>query len=401
MVNHSSYPDLNLKERRDRSLLRGHPWVFSGAIASRSDHLKIGDIVNICDSQGRFLATGYWSDGSIAIKILSFRREKIDQEFWIRALTNAVRLRERLGLFDNQETCAFRLVHGEGDSLPGVIIDLYDKTAVVQLHSVALRPQLEFIVNALSVVLSKRLLGIIDKSIFNTQDNERNGEGSSPNSNLLWGEAGSPIIRENSLNFKVDWKDGQKTGFFLDQRENRELLKRYSAGKDILNTFCYSGAFSIYGLAGGASSVTSLDASKRAIELAEENISLNKFNGSHRAICSDYFTFIKECPDKYDVVILDPPAFAKHRSAVDEAIKGYTNINYYAIKTLRPCGLLMTYSCSQLVGLEVFWRAIQEASNRAGRCVRIVGRMHQSACHPVSIAHPEGDYLKGFLLSVD
>ena len=378
---------------------RFHPWVFSGAIARVEGEPEEGEVVDVYTSQKEFIACGHFQVGSIAVRVLSFRQETIDHAFWVRRLEVAKDLRRALGLIGNPQNNTYRLVHGEGDNLPGLIIDVYDHTAVMQAHSAGMHVYRMEIADALSEVMGDVIQNIYYKS-----------ETTLPfKADLLATEngfikGGSPenIAMENGLKFHVDWLKGQKTGFFVDQRENRHLLERYAKGRNVLNMFCYTGGFSFYAMRGGANLVHSVDSSAKAIDLTNENVELN-FPGDarHQAFAEDAFKFLDRMGDQYDLIILDPPAFAKHRDALRNALRGYTKLNAKAFEKIRPGGILFTFSCSQVVNKQDFRNAVFTAASQSGRSVRILHQLTQPGDHPVNIYHPEGEYLKGLVLYVE
>lgn len=378
---------------------RFHPWVFSGAIARVEGEPEEGEVVDVYTSQKEFIACGHFQVGSIAVRVLSFRQETIDHAFWVRRLEVAKDLRRALGLIGNPQNNTYRLVHGEGDNLPGLIIDVYDHTAVMQAHSAGMHVYRMEIADALSEVMGDVIQNIYYKS-----------ETTLPfKADLLATEngfikGGSPenIAMENGLKFHVDWLKGQKTGFFVDQRENRHLLEHYAKGRNVLNMFCYTGGFSFYAMRGGANLVHSVDSSAKAIDLTNENVELN-FPGDarHQAFAEDAFKFLDRMGDQYDLVILDPPAFAKHRDALRNALRGYTKLNAKAFEKIRPGGILFTFSCSQVVNKQDFRNAVFTAAAQSGRSVRILHQLTQPGDHPVNIYHPEGEYLKGLVLYVE
>ena len=444
--------EVYLKKGKGESLKRFHPWVFSGAVEKivTDGNLKEGDVVEVYSSQREFMGIGHYQVGSIAVRILSFTRCKIDFDFWRNALMQALLMRRKLGLapqgtdaqqgVDAQQgadvrqqalvqqptgaTTAYRLVHGEGDMLPGLIIDIYDRTAVIQAHSAGMFRAKEEICRALLDIYGSSLEAVYDKS-----------SGTAPykagldlNDGYLYraadytGDSADSFILENDNKFYVNWVEGQKTGFFLDQRNNRELVRRYAKGKRVLNLFCYTGGFSIYALAGGALSVDSVDCSKRAIELANANVALNfpdaagthnvigthnvvgtpDIVGTHNGICEDAMDFLRNVePEKYDLMIVDPPAFAKHRGALDNALRAYKRLNAAAISKVAKGGLVFTFSCSQVVDKNDFALAVFSAAAMSGRRVKILHRLTQPEDHPVNIYHPEGEYLKGLVLYVE
>ena len=378
---------------------RFHPWVFSGAIARVEGEPEEGEVVDVYTSQKEFIACGHFQVGSIAVRVLSFRQETIDHAFWVRRLEVAKDLRRALGLIGNPQNNTYRLVHGEGDNLPGLIIDVYDHTAVMQAHSAGMHVYRMEIADALSEVMGNVIQNIYYKS-----------ETTLPfKADLLATEngfikGGSPenIAMENGLKFHVDWLKGQKTGFFVDQRENRHLLEHYAKGRNVLNMFCYTGGFSFYAMRGGANLVHSVDSSAKAIDLTNENVELN-FPGDarHQAFAEDAFKFLDRMGDQYDLIILDPPAFAKHRDALRNALRGYTKLNAKAFEKIRPGGILFTFSCSQVVNKQDFRNAVFTAAAQSGRSVRILHQLTQPGDHPVNIYHPEGEYLKGLVLYVE
>lgn len=392
--------EIKLKKGKEESLLRRHPWLFSGAIhSSVGGEAEDGDIVDVISSEGQFLGRGHCGIGSIAVRILTFDREEIDQHWWDTRIKDALGMRRTLGLVDSPSTTCYRLVHGEGDMLPGLIIDIYGQTAVIQAHTIGMYLSRDKISQALRNAYGESLAAIYDKSSGTVPSNS----GIEVVDGYLWGTSGDELVVENSRKFYANWEDGQKTGFFIDQRENRELVARYSAGRTVLNTFCYTGGFSIYALSGGAGSVDSVDSSAKAIALTDKNIELNFPTGaSHRSFASDTMNFIKEMPsDKYDLIILDPPAYAKHQKALGNALQGYKRLNARAMEKISSGGIIFTFSCSQAVSSEQFRTAVFSAAAIAGRRVRILHQLTQPADHPVNIYHPEGEYLKGLVLYVE
>ena len=387
---------LYLKRGKEESLLRFHPWVFSGAIAQADDDLKDGDLVRVLTNHGDFIAVGHFQMGSIAVRVLSFRDVDIDADFWASRLASALKVRQSIGIADNPQNNTYRLVHGEGDNLPGLIIDVYDRTAVMQAHSIGMHLQRKQIAEQLVKVMGNRIDNVYYKSetTLPFMDDMENG--------FVYGGSDDNVALENGLKFYVDWLRGQKTGFFVDQRDNRSLLERYSAGKSVLNMFCYTGGFSVYAMRGGAKLVHSVDSSAKAIELTNRNVALN-FEGDqrHEAFCEDAFKYLEQAGNNYDLIILDPPAFAKHRGALHNALKGYTRLNNKAFQKIQPGGILFTFSCSQVVTKDHFRNAVFTAAAQAGRKVRILHQLHQPADHPINIYHPEGEYLKGLVLFVE
>ena len=385
-----------LKRGKEESLRRFHPWVFSGAILKADDGIEEGDFVRVVSNEGVFIAVGHYQKGSIAVRVLSFRDTEIDANFWSARLASALNMRIAIGLADNPNNNTYRLVHGEGDMVPGLIIDVYGKTAVMQAHSIGIHNCRKMIAEQLLKVMGRRLENVYYKSetTLPFMDNMENG--------FIFGGSDDNIAIENGLKFYVDWLRGQKTGFFVDQRENRALLEHFAMGRKVLNMFCYTGGFSFYAMRGGAKLVHSVDSSAKAIELTNRNVGLN-FSGDHRhqAFCEDAFKFLEQDGDQYDLIILDPPAFAKHRGALHNALKGYTRLNSKAFQKIQPDGILFTFSCSQVVTKEHFRNAVFTAAAQAGRKVRILHQLHQPADHPINIYHPEGEYLKGFVLYVE
>lgn len=394
------YKCIYLKRGKEESLLRFHPWIFSGAIHHLDDGIEEGDIVRVITAKGDFIAVGHYQLGSIAVRVLSFRDIVIDENFWHHRLQSALQMRQSIGIADNPNNNTYRLVHGEGDNLPGLIIDCYGQTAVMQAHSIGMHVCRKDICQALIDVMGNRISNVYYKSEttlpYKTLSRLEEEDG------FIYGQTEDNIAIENGLKFHVDWLRGQKTGFFIDQRENRSLVEKYSAGKSVLNMFCYTGGFSVYAMRGGAKSVDSIDSSAKAIELTNTNIGLNFPNDNrHEAICEDAFKFLDNHQSNYDLVILDPPAFAKHRGALHNALKGYTRLNVKGLQRVKPGGLLFTFSCSQVVTKENFRNAVFTAAAQTGRKVRILHQLHQPADHPINIYHPEGEYLKGLVLYVE
>lgn len=392
------YKSIYLKKGKEESLRRFHPWVFSGAIAHADEGIEEGDIVRVITCGGDFIALGHYQVGSIAVRVLSFEDITIDDAFWQERLSSALRMRQSIGIADNPVNNTYRLVHGEGDNLPGLVIDCYGKTAVMQAHSVGMHVCRETIARQLVNVMGDRIDNVFYKSEttlpFKADLGQENG--------FIIGGSDDNVAMENGLKFHVDWLKGQKTGFFVDQRENRSLLEHYAKDKTVLNMFCYTGGFSFYAMRGGAKQVHSVDSSAKAIELTDANVGLN-FPGDsrHESFCEDAFKFLDAAKDKYDLIILDPPAFAKHRSALRNALKGYTRLNVKAFERIRKGGILFTFSCSQVVTKDNFRNAVFTAAALAGRNVRILHQLHQPADHPINIYHPEGEYLKGLVLYVE
>ena len=396
-----------LKKGKEESMKRFHPWVFSGAIHNMDEGIEEGDIVDVVSYYGDYIGRGHYQIGSIAVRILTFSDEPIDGEFWYSRLAVALRMRQSIGIADNPQNNTYRLVHGEGDNLPGLVIDCYGKTAVMQAHSVGMHLSRKEIAKALVGVMGERIEHVYYKSDTTLPFKaslglENQGDIESVKSGFLFGYTKEDIALENGLKFHVDWLRGQKTGFFVDQRENRSLLEKYAKGKKVLNMFCYTGGFSFYAMRGGAEVVHSVDSSAKAIDLTTENVELN-FPGDkrHQAFCEDAFSYLDHAGKNYDLIILDPPAFAKHRSALHNALKGYTRLNAKAFEKIQPGGILFTFSCSQVVTKDNFRNAVFTAAALSGRKVRIMHQLHQPADHPINIYHPEGEYLKGLVLYVE
>jgi 23S rRNA (cytosine1962-C5)-methyltransferase len=386
---------IQLRRGKEESLLRFHPWVFSGAIQHIDDGIDEGDVVRVVTSTGSFIAVGHYQEGSIAVRVLSFRDVAIDDLFWASRLQSALQLRQAIGLADSSDNNTYRLVHGEGDHLPGLVIDVYGHTAVMQAHSIGMHLCRKQIAGQLVAVMGNRIQNVYYKSETTLPYME-------PENGFLYGGSTDNVAIENGLKYYVDWLRGQKTGFFVDQRENRLLLEHYARGRRLLNMFCYTGGFSFYAMRGGASLVHSVDSSAKAIELTNRNVALN-FPGDerHKAFCEDAFKFLDTASQPYDLIILDPPAFAKHRGALHNALKGYTRLNQKAFQIIEPGGILFTFSCSQVVTKDHFRNAVFTAAAQARRKVRILHQLHQPADHPVNIYHPEGEYLKGLVLYVE
>lgn len=394
---------VHLRRGKEESLLRRHPWVFSGAIdhiAEGDKALAEGDVVDVITKGGEFIARGHYQIGSIAVRVLTFEEEAIDAKWWEERIAHAKALRESLGMVNNTDTTCYRLVHGEGDLLPGLVVDVYGRTAVVQCHSVGMYHSRLLIAEAIRKAYGEEIEAIYDKSSqtlpFKADLGAIDG--------YLWGRSENPdaVVLENGLKFKVNWEEGQKTGFFIDQRVNRDLVRQYSRGRKVLNTFCYTGGFSVAALAGGATEVVSIDLSERAVKLADENVRLNfGQEAKHEAIACNAVEYLKDIDSDYDLIILDPPAFAKHHKVLGNALQGYKKINARALQKIRPGGILFTFSCSQAVSRELFRTTIFTAAAIAGRKVRIIGQLTQPADHPINIYHPEGEYLKGLVVYVE
>jgi len=392
------YPKVYLRKGKEHSVKRFHPWIFSGAVSKVDEGLQEGDLVSVYNDQNEFLAIGHISIGSIVVRILSFEKREINLNFWVEKIRSACEMRRAISLYGPENNNVFRLVHGEGDGLPGLIIDFYAGTAVIQCHSVGMYLHREEITEALQTVFGEDLVTVFDKS----EGTIPFKSGIVPKNGYLFGETESFTALENGLKFNVDWLKGQKTGFFIDQRENRSLLEHYSKGRSVLNMFCYTGGFSFYAMRGGAELVHSVDSSSRAIDITKENVELN-FPGDkrHEAFAEDAFKFLDQSSQKYDLIVLDPPAFAKHKKVLDNALKGYKRLNKKGFEQIKPGGILFTFSCSQAVSKEDFRKAVFVAAANAGRTVRVLHQLTQPADHPVNIYHPEGEYLKGLVLYVE
>ncbi|MFP4046739.1 MAG: class I SAM-dependent rRNA methyltransferase [Bacteroidales bacterium] len=386
-----------LKSGKDQSLRRYHPWVFSGAIKKiKGDTPVEGDVVSVYDNKDEFLGKGHYQKGTIAVRILTFQDIPIDDTFWKSKIEKACNLRKMLGLLDSSTTSVFRLINAEGDGLPGLIVDYYNGFAVVQLHSVGMYRNIKFIAEGLKEILGRKLTGIFNKSVSTLPykaDIEKDNY-------YLYGEGAENNVKEHELQFKINWEEGQKTGFYIDQRENRLLLKKYAEDKNVLNLFGYTGGFSVYAIAGNCESVDTVDSSSKAIDLADHNVKLNYPGDNHRGITADAFSYLKEMEKVYDLIVLDPPAFAKHNNVLSNALQGYKRLNRLAIEKIRSGGVLFTFSCSQVVSTENFRKMVFAASASAGRNVKILHQMTQPPDHPISIFHPEGEYLKGLVLQV-
>lgn len=393
-----SITTLFLRRGKSESLKRFHPWVFSGAIAGANGKLNEGDIVRIVSNENELMGYGHYQIGSIAVRMLTFKEEKIDHAFWVKRLSEALRLRKALQLTGRADNNIYRLVHGEGDRLPGLVIDVYGKTAVMQAHSVGMHMSREQIADALIEASEGLIENVYYKSEttlpFKADLHQENG--------FLRGHDEGNVAVENGLKFHIDWLRGQKTGFFVDQRENRSLLEHYAKGRNVLNMFCYTGGFSVYAMRGGANLVHSVDSSAKAIDLTRANAEMN-FPGDarHEAFAEDAFKFLEQAGSNYDLIVLDPPAFAKHKDALPRALKGYTRLNAIAFRKIKPGGIVFTFSCSQAVNKDQFRLAVFTAAAQSGRHVRILHQLHQPADHPINIYHPEGEYLKGLVLEVE
>jgi len=390
------YPIIKLHKGKEISVFRKHHWIFSGAIAEKEESLQNGDLVQVHSQKGEFLAIGHFQYGSIMVRIISFTQELIDGEFWAKKLQEAYHVRESLSLTDNDQTNVYRLVHGEGDGLPGLIIDYYNGTAVIQTHHIGMFKQGKEIALALQKVFAEKLQAVYDKSAETLPKN------SGVENRLLYGTPQTNLVNEYGCQYEIDWEKGQKTGFFVDQRENRNLLASYSKGKKVLNTFCYSGGFSVAALKAGASEVHSVDISSKAIELTEKNVALNPgFYGKHQSVVADVVKYIREIADDFDIIVLDPPAFAKNIKARHNAVQAYKRLNAEALKRIKTGGILFTFSCSQVVDKFLFANTITAAALEAGRSVRILHYLSQPGDHPINIFHTESEYLKGLVLYVE
>jgi hypothetical protein len=392
------YKTVHLKKGKEESLKRFHPWIFSGAIHHLDEDISEGEIVRVVTFMGDFIAIGHYQIGSIAVRVLSFQDIHVDETFWESHLGSALAMRRGIGMADNPQNNTYRLVHGEGDNLPGLIIDCYGKTAVMQAHSVGMHNNRFDICKALIKIMGDRIEQVYYKSEttlpYKAELGQENG--------FIYGSTEEDVAIENGLKFHVDWLKGQKTGFFIDQRENRSLLEHYAKGRSVLNMFCYTGGFSVYAMRGQAKLVHSVDSSAKAVELTNQNIVLNfPQDTRHEAFCEDAFKYLDTHDGKYDLIVLDPPAFAKHRSTLRNALKGYTRLNVKGFQQIKSGGILFTFSCSQVVTKEQFRNAVFTAAAQAGRKVRILHQLHQPADHPINIYHPEGEYLKGLVLYVE
>lgn len=391
------YKTIKLRNGKDQSLKRFHPWIFSGAIARMDDGIAEGDIVRVVDSKEEFLAIGHYQIGSIAVRVLSFTDIEINDSFWFSRLDKALQARRACNII-RPDNNTYRLVHGEGDRLPGLIIDIYDNAAIIQAHSVGMHMQRKDIARQLRTLYGDKLTCIYYKSEttlpYKADLSEESG--------FLYGKASDVVATENGLKFYIDWLKGQKTGFFIDQHDNRSLIEKYSQGKKVLNMFCYTGGFSVYALRGGASVVHSVDSSERAIEMTNRNIALNFPDAAnHEAYATDAFSYLRDMDNSYDLIVLDPPAFAKHKDALRNALKGYTRLNAKAMQKIKPGGILFTFSCSQAVNKDQFRLAVFTAAAQSHRFVRVLHQLHQPTDHPINIYHPEGEYLKGLVLYIE
>jgi 23S rRNA (cytosine1962-C5)-methyltransferase len=397
MLMSNQFPKVVLKSGRERSLERFHLWVFSGAIKSIEANPVDGDIVEVCDNRGNYLATGHFQRGSIMVRIFSFKKTDAGKSFWREKFAGALSYRRAAGFLNDPATNVFRLIHGEGDGCPGLIVDYYNGALVLQAHSVGMYKH-----RTLFAEILASLDGLTVTSVYDKSDSTLNSAGEDASSKFLTGNAEMATVLENGFTFEVDIVQGQKTGFFIDQRENRRLLQRYSKGKKVVNLFSYTGGFSAYAAAGGAEQIDSVDASEKAVQLAEKNMEIN-FGAAdhHRYIAEDVFDFLKNSTETYDLMVVDPPAFAKHRQALDNALKAYRRLNEAAIRKLNAGGFLFTFSCSQVVAPDDFRTAVFAAAAAAGRPARIIHQMTQPPDHPINIFHPEGQYLKGLVVFVE
>lgn len=390
--------EIKLKKGRDISIQRRHPWIFSRALDTSLGKPEDGSVVSILNYKGDYLGKGHYQDGSIAIRVLSYQQEAIDLDFWKRTFINALNYRTSLGLTDSKLTNAYRLIHGEGDGVPGLIIDIYGEHAVVQCHSIGCHKMVKLIGAALDEVYQGRLKTIYNKS----QATLPQQYGLDQKDDHLKGSDSETVAIENGISFQINWIEGQKTGFFLDQRDNRKLLGHYSHQKKVLNCFCYTGGFSAYAAMNGAQEVISIDASKKATELALKNVSLNMQEAYHKTITDNVMKFLPECEDSYyDIIVIDPPAFAKNIRKRHNAVQAYKRLNIMALDKVKPGGLVFTFSCSQVVDRPLFYNTVTSAAMETNRKVRVMHHMTQGADHPVNIFHPEGSYLKGLVLYVE
>ncbi len=387
-----------LLRNKEKSLQRFHPWVYSGAVYKKDPTLKDGDNVEVYDSQNQYLATGHYHNNSICVRIFSFIQIEPDYAFWKSKFENAIQYRKSLNLIDNKTTTIFRLINGEGDFMPGLIIDWFNGNVVIQFHSVGMYFLKDTIIQILLELFPNQISSIYNKSAATLYENLE----TSTDDGLLYGTLDDVLVLENNIPFYVDIVNGQKTGFFIDQRDNRQLVGDFSKGRRVLNLFCYTGGFSLYALEGGAQLVHSVDISKKAIEWTDKNVGLLNEKKLHQSYAENVFDFLDQMEDGfYDLIVLDPPAFAKHHRAKDQGIKGYRNINRKAMEKLKPGGLLFTFSCSQAITQEDFQTIVFSAAAIENKTVRIVKQLHQSLDHPVSIYHPEGEYLKGLMLEIN
>lgn len=386
-----------LSSGKDQSLKRFHPWVFSGAIKKIKGPVQEGDLVDVYSNKEEYLGTGHFAEGSIAVRILSFEQRDINAEFWKDKIRKAYEYRKNTGITEDPNTNVYRLIYAEGDGLPGLIVDFYNGVAVLQAHSPGMHKERMNIANAMKEILGDKLIAVYDKS---AESLHKNSDAEVVNGYILGSAEGSGEVMENGNKFLIDWETGQKTGFFIDQRDNRALLAKYSKDKIVCNTFCYTGGFSVYAGNAGAKEVHSVDSSKKAIALTDKNMELNGLT-NHTSFAMDTFDFLKDKDGVYDVIILDPPAFAKSMSAKHHAVMGYKRLNAEAISKIRPGGILFTFSCSQVVDRRLFSDTVMSAAIVAGRNVRVLHHLTQPADHPMNIFHPEGQYLKGLVLYIE
>lgn len=400
MISSPLYPIIKLRRGKDEAVKRYHPWIFSGAIETAAPDLQAGDLVTVVDSKNNILGTGFAEAGNIAVKILAFENVKIDKFFWKERLNKAFELRKLMGLTDNEHTNCYRLVHSEGDELPGLIIDIYNKTAVVQAQTEGMALNVKAIAETLMNIEGLNINSVYNKS---SEAMQRMGKDAVEDGYLIEGEADENYVKENDSKFIVDWEEGQKTGFFLDQRYNRDLVRQFAKGKNVLNTFCYTGGFSVTALKGGANKVVSVDCSKKAIAACEKNIALNGFDiKENPSVAEDAKLFLQNMKKgEFDLIILDPPAFAKNHKSLHRGLQGYKFINYEAMTKIKEGGLLFTFSCSQAVDKAQFQSIVMAAAIEAGRKAQIIFQLDQPDDHPVNIYHPEGAYLKGLVLKID
>lgn len=386
---------VTVSNKKVHSIQRRHPWIFSGAIISDTRTFSDGDLVTVLNEKKEVIAKGHFQHATIAVRILTFEDVVIDNVFFKNVITNAVETRKAQNLFREDNTI-FRLIHGEGDNLPGLIVDFYNGVAVIQCHSIGMFNSIDKIKDGLIAALGDDLKAVYSKSSDTLPDRTENDNG------YVHGDCETPHVAiENGIKYNIDWVNGQKTGFFIDQRENRALIAKYSKGKKVLNTFCYSGGFSLAALKNGAALVHSLDSSKKAIVLTDDNVQLNAITEGHQSIVADAMTYMKDLPEAYDIIVLDPPAFAKHRNKRHQAIQGYKRLNAYTIRQIKPGGIIFTFSCSQVVDKALFTNTVIAAAIEAGRNVRILEQLHQPSDHPINAFHPEGEYLKGLVIQVD
>ncbi len=396
------FPVVTLHRHKTEAVRRFHPWVFSGAVKKTEGSIREGDVVEVRDEANKTLGTGFWGTGSIAVRLFSFEKVQSLSAMWQQRFTTAYAMRQRTGIADHPDTNAFRLINAEGDGMPGLIVDVYNDVAVIQTHNKGMHSQRNKFAEQLQQTLGSRLKAVYDKSASTLSQHTEATEEAHGQDGFLFGSMERTMVTENGHQFAVDFITGQKTGFFLDQRDNRKLIADYAKGRKVLNTFCYSGGFSVYALKAGASLVHSVDASAKAIALTDENVKLNmEETATHQSYVSDVFDFMKQSTEDYDIMVLDPPAFAKSQSARHRAIQAYTRLNAAAFKQIKPQGLVFTFSCSQVVTPDLFNGAITAAAIVAGRKIRILHRLGQPADHPVSIFNPEGHYLKGLVLYVE